>query len=77
MEPDAQPKNDPVALVAKSRRNMVDAVRQALSGAARTLGGLERCEALMRPQVVSDARGEHFEVLLSVSRRHNTVEHPG
>lgn len=62
-------KNDPVALVAKSRRDMVDAVRLALSGAARTFGSLERCDATMRPQVVSDGRGRHFEILLSVSRR--------
>jgi hypothetical protein len=61
--------NDPVALVAKSRRDMVDAVRLALSGAARTLGGLERCDATMRPRVVSDGRDKHFEILLSVSRR--------
>jgi flavin-binding protein dodecin len=67
-----QTKNDPVALVAKSRRDMVDAVRQALAGAARTLGGLERCEALMRPQVVRDGQDQHFEVLLSVSRRSGT-----
>ena len=61
--------NDPVALVAKSRRGMLDAVRQALAGAARTLGTLERCDASMSPQIVRSGRGEHFEVLLSVSRR--------
>ena len=61
--------NDPVALVAKSRRGMVDAVRQALAGAARTLGTLERCNASMSPQIVRNGRGEHFEVVLSVSRR--------
>jgi flavin-binding protein dodecin len=61
--------NDPVALVAKSRRGMVDAVRQALAGAARTLGTLERCDASMSPQIVRSGRGEHFEVVLSVSRR--------
>jgi len=61
--------SDPVALVAKSRRGMVDAVRQALAGAARTLGTLERCDAMMLPQVVRNGRGEHFEVVLSVSRR--------
>jgi len=61
--------NDPVALVAKSRRGMLDAVRQALSGAARTLGTLERCDASMSPQIVRSGRGEHFEVVLSVSRR--------
>jgi flavin-binding protein dodecin len=61
--------NDPVALVAKSRRGMVDAVRQALSGAARTLGTLERCDASISPQIVRNGRGEHFEIVLSVSRR--------
>ena len=61
--------NAPVALVAKSRRGMLDAVRQALAGAARTLGTLERCDASMSPQIVRSGRGEHFEVVLSVSRR--------
>jgi len=61
--------NDPVALIAKSRRGMVDAVRQALAGAARTFGTLERCDASMSPQIVRNGRGEHFEVVLSVSRR--------
>lgn len=70
MQPNGHPNNDPVALIARSRRNMVDAVRQALAGAARTLGGLERCDALMRPQVVNNGRDQHFEVLLSVSKRH-------
>ena len=60
---------DPVALVAKSRRGMVDAVRQALAGAARTLGTLESCDASMPPQIVRNGHGEHFEVVLSVSRR--------
>jgi flavin-binding protein dodecin len=60
---------DPVALVAKSRRGMVDAVRQALAGAARTLGTLESCDASMLPQIVRNGRGEHFEVVLSVIRR--------
>lgn len=71
MRSDAHGKNDPVALVAKSRRDMVDAVRQALTGASRTLGGLERCDAIMRPRVVHSDRGARFEVLLSVSRRLN------
>jgi flavin-binding protein dodecin len=61
--------DDPVALVAKSRRGMLDAVRQALSGAARTLGTLERCDASISPQIVRNGRGEHFEIVLSVSRR--------
>ena len=61
--------NAPVALVAKSRRGMLDAVRQALAGAARTLGTLERCDASMSPQIVRSGRGEHFEIVLSVSRR--------
>jgi len=68
MENRCQP-NDPVALVAKSRRGMLDAVRQALAGAARTLGTLERCDASISPQIVRNGRGEHFEIVLSVSRR--------
>jgi hypothetical protein len=48
---------------------MVDAVRQALAGAARTMGTLERCDATMKPQIVQNGRGQQFEVVLSVSRR--------
>ena len=69
MSRDCREKSDPVALVAKSRRGMVDAVRQALAGAARTMGTLERCDATMKPQIVQNGRGQQFEVVLSVSRR--------
>jgi flavin-binding protein dodecin len=63
---------DPIAVVAQSRRGMVDAVRQALSGAARRMGGLDRCNATILPQVVNDGSHEHFQIMVSVTKR-NTI----
>jgi flavin-binding protein dodecin len=61
--------NYPVEVVARSRRGLLDAVRQALSGAARTMGGLDRCEATILPQVVHDGTEKHFQIMISVTKR--------
>ena len=61
--------NYPVEVVARSRRGLLDAVRQALSGAALTMGGLDRCEATISPQVVGSGSERHFQIMLSVTRR--------
>ena len=61
--------NYPVEVVARSRRGLLDAVRQALSGAARTMGGLDRCEATILPQIVGSGPEKHFEIMVSVTRR--------
>ena len=50
----------PIEVVAKSRRGMLDAVRQALSGAAQTMGGLDRCDATIMPQIVRNGTDRHF-----------------
>ena len=63
---------EPISVVARSRRNMLDAVRQALSGASRTLGGLERCDAVIEPQVLRDGRVDEFQIMLSVTKRPTT-----
>ena len=60
---------EPVEVVAKSQRGMLDAVRRALAGAATTMGGLERCNATLQPQVVREGRSSQFEILISVTRR--------
>ena len=61
--------NYPVEVVARSRRGLLDAVRQALAGAARTMGGLERCEATIMPQIVGSGPEKHFEIMVSVTKR--------
>ena len=61
--------NYPVEVVARSRRGLLDAVRQALAGAARTMGGLERCEATILPQIVGSGPEKHFEIMVSVTKR--------
>jgi len=61
--------NTPVEVVARSRRGMLDAVRQALSGASRTMGGLDRCEATIMPQIVRDGNDHHFQIMVSVKKR--------
>ncbi len=61
--------SDPVAVVAKSHRGMLDAVRQALSGAALRMGGLDRCDATITPQVVRDGAAQHFQIMVSVTKR--------
>jgi flavin-binding protein dodecin len=60
---------EPISVVARSRRNMADAVRQALAGASRTLGGLERCDAVIEPQVLRDGGADQFQIMLSVTKR--------
>ena len=60
---------DPVAVVAQSHRGMVDAVRQALSGVARRMGGLDQCNATILPQVVRNGSQEHFQIMVSVTKR--------
>ena len=60
---------DPVAVVAKSQQGMLDAVRQALSGASRRMGGLNRCDATILPQVIRDSAGLHFQIMVSVTKR--------
>ena len=59
----------PVEVVARSQRGMLDAVRRALSGASRTMGGLDRCDATLSPQVVSNGSDSHFQIMLSVTKR--------
>jgi flavin-binding protein dodecin len=61
--------NYPVEVVARSRRGLPDAVRQALSGAARTMGGLDYCEATILPQIVGSGAERHFQIMVSVSKR--------
>jgi hypothetical protein len=61
--------NYPVEVVARSRRGLLDAVRQALSGAAKTMGGLDRCEATILPQIVQSGSEKHFEIMVSVTKR--------
>lgn len=63
------PPNYPVEVVARSRRGLLDAVRQALSGAARTMGGLDRCEATILPQIVGSGTEKHFQIMVSVTKR--------
>jgi len=48
---------------------MLDAVRQALADAARTMGSLERCDATIRPQIVRHGASPRFEIMVSVTRR--------
>ena len=67
---------EPISLVARSRRDMLDAIRQALSGASRSLGGLERCDATIVPQIVRDGRKDQFQVMLSVTKRANQNSRP-
>jgi flavin-binding protein dodecin len=67
---------EPISLVARSRRDMLDAIRQALSGASRSLGGLERCDATIVPQIVRDGRKDQFQVMLSVTKRANQNSWP-
>jgi flavin-binding protein dodecin len=55
---------------------MLDAIRQALSGASRSLGGLERCDATIVPQIVRDGRKDQFQVMLSVTKRANQNSRP-
>jgi flavin-binding protein dodecin len=55
---------------------MLDAVRQALSGASRSLGGLERCDATITPQIVHDGRKNQFQVMLSVTKRTGPTSRP-
>ena len=61
--------NYPVEVVARSRRGLLDAVRQALSGASRTMGTLERCEATIMPQIVRNGTEKHFQIMISVTKR--------
>ena len=68
---------DPVAVVAKSQHGILDAVRQALSGASRRVGGLNRCDATILPQVVRDGAGLHFQIMVSVTKRDGSpMRHP-
>lgn len=67
---------EPISLVARSRRDMLDAVRQVLSGASRSLGGLERCDATITPQIMHDGRNDQFQVMLSVTKRPTTNTRP-
>jgi len=59
----------PIEVVANSRCGMLDAVRRALAGAARTMGGLERCDATIVPQVHHDGSERQFQIMVSVTRR--------
>ena len=64
-----RPHDIPVEVVAESRSGMLDAVRQALTDAARTMGSLERCDATIRPQIVRHGSSPRFEIMVSVTRR--------
>jgi hypothetical protein len=67
---DLEKARDQVALTARSRRDLLDAVRRALAGAARTMGGLDRCDATLTPRIVRrGTKGQQFQVTLSVSKR--------
>jgi len=48
---------------------MLDAVRMALAGAARTMGGLDRCDATLVPRIVKRGTKRQFQIMLSVSKR--------
>ena len=61
----------PVEVVGKSQRGLLDAVRQALSGASRTMGSLDRCDATILPQIVGRGPKRRFQILLSVTKRPN------
>ena len=65
--------NYPVEVVARSRRGLLDAVRQALSGAARTMGGLDSCEATILPQIVGSGAERHFQIMVSVTKRDSST----
>ena len=65
--------NYPVEVVARSRRGLLDAVRQAVSGASRTMGSLERCEATIMPQIVRNGTEKHFQIMISVTKRDSEV----
>ena len=67
-------KTDPVEIVAQSRRGMMDAVRQALSGAATRMGGLDRCDATIKPQILSSGSETQFEIKVSVTKRNVTQQ---
>jgi hypothetical protein len=67
---------EPIAVVARSRRNMLDAVRHALSGASRTLGGLESCDATIEPQILRDGGADQFQIMVSVTKKRSTSSGP-
>ena len=58
-----------VEVVAKSQRGMLDAVRQALTGAAEAMGGLDCCEATLLPQITRKGTAKEFHIMLSATRR--------
>ena len=63
-------------VVAESRSGMLDAVRQALADAARTMGSLERCDATIHSQIVRRGSAPRFEIMVSVTRRDGTEASP-
>lgn len=67
---DLEETRDRIALTARSRSDLLDAVRRALAGAARTMGGLDRCDATLTPRIVRrGTKAQQFQVTLSVSKR--------
>ena len=63
---------DPVEVVARSQRGLLDALRHALSGAARTMGSLDRCDATILPQIVRRGSKRQFQIMVSVTKRAST-----
>ena len=63
------PKPDPVEFVARSQRGMIDAVRQVLARAANEMGGLERCDATISPQMSGTGSDSQFQIRMSVTKR--------
>ena len=61
--------NGPVEVVVRSRRGLLDALRQALTGASQQLGSLDRCEATIKPQIVHNGTGQQFQIMVSITKR--------
>ncbi len=59
----------PVEVVGKSGWGMLHAVRRALAGASNEMGGLERCEATLVPQVLDNGLTRQFQIIASVTKR--------
>ncbi|RMD85116.1 MAG: hypothetical protein D6815_02625 [Candidatus Dadabacteria bacterium] len=56
-------------MVGESKLGMIDAIRQALLGAHRRLGTLERCEAEILSHSMRRGTEPRYEITLGIRRR--------
>lgn len=58
-----------VEVVGKSQLGMIHAVRKVLADVSERMGGLERCDATLIPQVFDNGTQREFQVIASVIKR--------